>query len=161
MYKLRIPIAALAAILFLTPAAAFAKNYCVNGFPNPSWNLVGIGFKVPAKGTCKAWNGFNPANSDNAPTTGVGCTSSDGTNLSLMITTSDGPGAFIEMDSVSLSLPSASGEVAAQEIGGSEVLSFGPISGIHGQVCTTNNIPAAIARDSTAPVRNGNDSVVK
>ncbi|HUO04709.1 MAG TPA: hypothetical protein VMU16_05880 [Candidatus Binataceae bacterium] len=160
MVKLKRSIAGMAALLFLAPGAAMAKNYCITGFPNADWDLVGIGFKVPAKGACKAWNGFNPANNDNSPTTGVGCTSSDGTNLSLLITTSNEPDAFIESDQITLSLPSASGEYVGQLIISNVVVSFDPTSGIHGQVCTTKTIPAAIQKDS-APARSSNNRLVR
>ena len=82
----------LASILMLavfSPSVALAKNFCVTGFPNSSFVLVGVGFTVPSKGSCKAWLGFNPILGRNNPVSGVGCTSSDGSNLSLNLTTAD------------------------------------------------------------------------
>jgi hypothetical protein len=141
MRQIRSALAGLAVVLILVPSVAQAKNFCINGFPNPSWLLVGKGFVVPGKGVCKAWLGFNPSNGDNAPTNGIGCTSSDGTNLSLNVTTSESSDAFVEIDSISLALPAKTGTVSGQVIESNGVGSY-TASGIVGAVCTTNTIPA-------------------
>jgi len=74
MYKLRTGVVGLVTVLILCPSAAVAKNYCVSGFFNAAYILVGQDFTVPAKGKCKAWIGFNPE-SGNWATAGIGCTS--------------------------------------------------------------------------------------
>jgi len=132
-----------AGLAVFTPRAALAKNYCISGFPNPSWLEVGIQFRIPPKGKCKQWLGFNPADGDNRPVSGIGCTSSDGTNFSAFLTNSDEPGGFIEQDSISLSLPAQTGEYVGQFISGSAVSSFGPTTGISGALCAHSPIPAA------------------
>jgi hypothetical protein len=95
--------------LFLAPAVARARDYCVS-FPTvPSYVLVGRGFTIPKKGQCKLWIGFSPQSDVNQPSTGTGCTSSDGSHLNLSITTGFPEGApFVEFDSIS-SLPEQSG----------------------------------------------------
>jgi hypothetical protein len=154
MRQIRTGLAGLAVVLLLVPSVAQAKNFCISGFPNPNWLLVGKGFVVPGKGVCKAWLGFNPANTNNSPTNGIGCTSSDGTNLSLNVTTSDSEDGFVEIDSISLALPAKTGSVVGQDIGGNSVVSFSASSGITGAVCTTNTIPA-VSGSSASEVLNG------
>lgn len=137
-------------VLALTTSAVLAQAtappqptlYCVSGFPNSAWVLIGLGFKVPPSGKCNAWIGFNPADGDNMPTNGVGCTSSDGSNLTLAITNTDEPGAFQENDAVSLALPAQTGEYVGHFISGSSVTSFGPTTGISGAPCSPTAIPA-------------------
>jgi hypothetical protein len=142
MRRIRKGLAGLVVALLLAPSIAQAKNFCISGFPNPTWLLVGNGFVVPGKGACKAWLGFNPSNGDNAPTNGIGCTSSDGTNLSLNVTTSDSDNGIVEIDSISLALPSKMGTATGQVLKSSGVKSFASAEGIVGAVCTTNTIPA-------------------
>ena len=145
MHKLRAGIAGLVTVLILAQGVALAKgakNYCISGFPNPAYIQVGQGFKIPAPGKCKAFNGFN-AQSSNVPTVGIGCTSSDGTNLSFTLTTGARAGSppFVELDAISLSLPSQTGSVAGQEIFSNGVGTFTG-SAIVGAACSTNTIPA-------------------
>src|ERR1700678_1918225 len=142
MRRIRKGLAGLAVALLLAPSIAQAKNFCISGFPNPTWLLVGNGFVVPGKGACKAWLGFNPSNGDNAPTNGIGCTSSDGTNLSLNVTTSDSVNGLVEIDSISLALPSKMGTATGQVLESNGVKSFSSVKDIVGAVCTTNTIPA-------------------
>jgi hypothetical protein len=142
MRKPKAGIAALAALAALTPGAAFAKNYCLTGFPDSSYKLVGINFKVPGNGKCAQFIGFNPIGA-NWPTSGTACTSSDGTILSFTLTTSGVSAPFFEIDAVTLSLPDQTGKVAGQTITANAVSSFGPTSGISGAACTTSEIPSA------------------
>jgi|SRR5208282_1369066 len=152
MDKLRAGIVGFVTLLMLTPGIVLAKNYCVGGFPNANYILVGLGFTVPAKGTCAAWTGFNKEG--NFPTAGTGCTSSNGSNLSLTLTT--GSKSFVEIDVISLSLPSQIGEVSGQSFAMSLVDSFGPISGISGGACSTKTIPAVTENEAVSP-RPGDD----
>jgi len=161
MHKLRTAIAALVTILILAQGVALAKgakNYCISGFPNTKYIQVGQGFKIPAPGKCKAFNGFNAQNA-NLPTTGLGCTSSDGTNLSFTLTTGAQTGAppFVEIDAISLSLTSQTGSVAGQEMFSNGVFSFTG-SAIVGAACSTNTIPAVAeqgAASTQPPVEGG------
>src|SRR5208283_2985133 len=105
----------------------------------PSYILVGIGFTVPGNGKCKPWAGFIA--SGNFPTAGMGCTSSDGSNLSLTLTSGSEPAEFVEIDVIRLSLPSQTGEDSGQSIASSAVASFS-FSGISGGACSTKTIPA-------------------
>jgi len=154
MRYVRTGLASLAITLILAPGIGQAASFCIKGFPNPSWLLVGKGFTVPAKGVCKPWTGFNPANGSNDPTNGVGCTSSDGSNLSLNVTTSDEPLGFVEIDSISLSLPSKTGAVVGQDIGSNSVSSY-TASGITGAACSNNTIPAVATESVATPALTG------
>jgi hypothetical protein len=152
MYKLRAGIAGFVTLLILTPGVVLAKNYCIGGFGNPDFVFVGIGFKVPAKGKCTPWTGF-VALGANLQTAGVGCTSSDGSNLSLTLTTGDQPQGWAEIDAISLSLPSQTGEDSGQYIASSSVSSYLD-TGIVGAACSTNTIPA-VTQGGAAPDRKG------
>jgi len=152
MYKLRAGIAGFVTLLILTPSVVLAKNYCISGFPNPSYILVGIGFTVPGKAKCKPWAGFNVEG--NYPTSGMGCTSSDGSNLSLTLTSGNQVGGWVEIDVLSLSLPSQTGDEAGQVLQSSAVDSFSA-TGISGGACTTKTIPA-VTEEGAAAARPGN-----
>ncbi len=111
--RLSVAIGLAAAGLFLAPSFSHASDYCIS-FPSaPSFVVVGKGFTIPGKGQCKAWLGFSPEDGENSPSSGVGCTSSDGSHLSLTFTTafpqeSIGGDAH-EEDQMSLALPSQTG----------------------------------------------------
>jgi hypothetical protein len=147
MRKPKAGIAAVAALAALAPGAASAKNYCLTGFPDPSYSLVGINFKVPGSGKCTQFIGFNPETA-NWPTSGTACTSSDGTTLSFTLTTSGVSAPFFEIDAVTLSLPDQTGEVAGQTITADAVSSFGPSTGIVGAACSTSKIPSGADDDA-------------
>src|SRR5271157_3717556 len=134
MHKIKTAIIGFASLSVLTPGAALAasaKNYCLTGFPDASYKLVGLNFKVPGNGKCVQFVGFNPIGA-NWPTSGTACTSSDGTTLSFTLTTSGVSAPFFEIDAVTLSLPEQTGQVAGQTITANAVRSFGPSSGIVG-----------------------------
>lgn len=151
MRKAKTGIAALAAIAALAPGVASAKNYCLTGFPDSSYTLVGINFKVPGDGKCTQFIGFNPETA-NWPTSGTACTSSDGKTLSFTLTTSGVSAPFFEIDAVTLSLPEQAGDVAGQTITANAVSSFTG-SGVVGSACSTSSIPSGTDDDaeSTAP----------
>ena len=108
MYRTRL-LAALVGlgILLSLPAACLAKDYCLN---LSGTQLIGIGFTVPKKNSCKPWVGFGFVFSGNSPSSGTGCTSQDGSTLSLTITTSEPEfGGATFFDSAVLSLPAQTG----------------------------------------------------
>ncbi|HUN59855.1 MAG TPA: hypothetical protein VMU41_17240 [Candidatus Binataceae bacterium] len=159
MHKLKTAIITIASLSIVAPGVALAaKNYCISGFPDPSYKLVGLNFKIPGKGKCTPFNGFN-SEPDNAdwPTSGTACTSSDGTTLSFTLTTSGVSAPFFEIDAVTLSLPDQTGSVAGQTITGDAVSSFGPTTGISGGTCTTSDIPSG-SSDETETVSPDNDA---
>lgn len=53
MRQIRTGLAGLAVVLLVVPSVAQAKNFCISGFPNPNWLLVGKGFVVPGKGSAR------------------------------------------------------------------------------------------------------------
>ena len=152
MTRLRAGLLGLVAIFISAQGVALAKNYCISGFPNSNpYILVGVGFTVPAKGTCKAWTGLTTQNSFNSPSAGAGCTSSDGKELSLTITTSVPQNAgHIEIDSITLSLPTQTGESNSTNIKGGVVTSFSA-SGISGGTCTGKFTIPATTESEEAP----------
>jgi hypothetical protein len=155
MHNMRRWLSITIALMTFAPGAALAKNYCISGFPNTSYVLVGKAFTVPPKGACKAFLGFNPVISTNFPVTGVACTSSDGKNVSFTLTSSDEVTGLVEIDSISLALPSATGSVVGQDLQANAVTSY-TASGITGAACTTNTIPEAAAETSaSAPTGSG------
>jgi hypothetical protein len=153
MYKLRAGIAGFVTLLVLTPGVVHAKpkNYCISGFPNSAYIPEGQGFSVPGKGKCKAFIGFNQEG--NFPVTGSGCTSSDGSNLSLTITTGSEADGFAETDTISLSLPAQTGAVVGQILDDSAEASFGP-SDVTGGTCSGVAIPA-VTQGAAASSRRG------
>jgi hypothetical protein len=150
MGRLRAGLVGFAAILVFAPGVAGAKNYCISGFPNGTFVLVGVGFTVPSKGTCKTWTGLTTQNDLNSPSAGTGCTSSNGTELSLTITTSVPQNAgHIEIDSITLSLPKQTGGTNSTNIKTGVVTSFSG-SGITGGACTSSlTIPASAATEES------------
>jgi len=108
---------ALVGLFALTPAAR--ADYCLTDLTTPTHILVGRAFVVPAKGACKPFNGFTPALGQNSPTIGTGCKSSDGSHLNFTLTTSQPENnGFVEIDSISLTLPAQSGTSFATYISG-------------------------------------------
>jgi hypothetical protein len=140
MIRLKLVVSPILLALALAPSVASAKNFCVTGFSNSGFVLVGKAFTVPPKGACKAWLGFNPILGKNNPVTGIGCTSSDGSNLSLNLTTAES--GLVEINNISLSLPSLTGTFGGQILSGGGVNSVSG-SGLTGGTCTNNTIPAS------------------
>jgi hypothetical protein len=92
-------------LLAVAPALAFAgpipKDYCIYfTAATVPYTQVGELFFIPSKGVCVPWIGFTPQNDLNSPSTGVGCTSSDGSQFTLTLTTLEA-GTYI-FDSVTL-----------------------------------------------------------
>ncbi|HVN64430.1 MAG TPA: hypothetical protein VMT58_07315, partial [Candidatus Binataceae bacterium] len=95
----------------------------------------------------------------NFPTSGSGCTSSDGTVLALTLTTGFESEGFVEIDTVSLSLPSLTGEVVGQILESTGLDTFGPDTGVTGGVCGTTPI-AAVTHGEAAPAARSGDGKV-
>jgi hypothetical protein len=136
-YKSLTRTVALVAILVVAPSVSRAGDYCLT-FPNePSFTLVGRGFTIPPKGKCKAWIGFSSQDNSNNPSTGTGCTSSDGSNLSIGITTMEGD--IVLFDSASMALPAQTGTDDETAVDGGSV--SGPVNGAQCKP-SSNPIPA-------------------
>ena len=137
-------IAGMAALLM--SGVAQASDYCIT-FPSaPNFELVGRGFTIPGKGTCGAWIGFTPEGSFNSPSAGTGCTSSNGSHLSLTITTSapEHNGNII-IDSITLSLPGATGTDNEAQIVVGVTGSIPAAAADSGKCKSVIKIPAAIS----------------
>lgn len=139
MHKVRVGLAATVVALLLLPQIASAKNYCIGGFPNTAYILLGAGFKIPPKGSCRAWIGFNKQG--HSASSGTACTASDGSDVNFSITTGTESGGFAEIDAINLSLPSQTGSVTGQEIEGDGVNTFSA-TGITGSVCGKFSVPS-------------------
>jgi len=76
------------------PAYSFAtEHYCIatdGGFGHGGTTFIATGFAVPAEGACAPWAGFTKAESTVVLTTfGTGCLSSDGTTLTVSVSSAD------------------------------------------------------------------------
>ena len=147
MSRLRAVMAGVATILLLAPGLASAKNFCITGFPNSSYIMLGQGFTVPKKGKCKVWIGF--VEEPLIASTGTGCTSTDGTELTLSIISSTSTG-FSEVDGIALSLPSLTGSDDVQVTESSSTLSD-LLTGITGAVCGNTAVPSVATSLPAAP----------
>lgn len=154
MSYLRRAMVGVLAVVALSPSVVWAKNFCVAGFPNGNFVLVGEGFTAPGKGSCKAWLGFNPILGRNNPVSGVGCTSSDGSNLSLNLTIAES--SLVEIMNISITLSSHTGTFGGQIMTNNGVTSVSG-SGLTGAACNTKTIPAA--EDTEADQAGGGASV--
>jgi hypothetical protein len=153
--RLRAVLGIAAAGLFLAPALSSATDYCIT-FPVSGFVVVGRGFAVPAKGQCKPWNGFSAQGGINSPSTGVGCTSSDGShfNLTFITTFPQGPTAtFFEEDQMSLALPTQTGNDSFTTFSGGSVSSGGPATA-NGAKCSKVAIPADVEPGPTSALGN-------
>jgi hypothetical protein len=76
------------------PAYSFAtEHYCIStagGFGHGGTTFIATGFAVPAEGACAPWAGFTKTASTVVLTTsGTGCLSSDGTVLTVSVSSAD------------------------------------------------------------------------
>src|ERR1700730_15075200 len=111
MKHIRILASFAAFALFLVTGSARA-DYCLSFTAFPTDFFVGQGFALPAKGKCKAFNGFAllPAIGGNNPIDGTGCVSADGSHLSFTVTYTEPENAGgIFTDSATLTLPAQTG----------------------------------------------------
>ena len=80
-------------LALLIPACGFASNYCIatnGGWPSGGTTFIGPSFAIPAEGKCAAWLGFTKTASTVVLTTsGTGCLSSDGTALTVAVSSAD------------------------------------------------------------------------
>jgi hypothetical protein len=129
----------------IAPTASWAADYCVT-FPTvPDYVLVGRGFIIPLKGKCRTWTGFALQSGSNSPTSGTGCTSSDGSNLTLGLTTMQGTAVIF--DAVSLALPSQAGSDNENAVNGVPVSAAA--TGAHCTVAS-HPIPAVTSEQTSA-----------
>lgn len=139
------------AVLFVLPAASFAKNkdYCVTV---GSTQLIGKGFSIPAKNSCKSWVGFAFTFQGNSASSGSGCTAADGSTFNLTITTSEAEQAgAVFIDSVTLALPAQTGTDNETYVSGPTTTAFSAT----GAPCKGVTIPDVVtgpSEDSTAGV---------
>lgn len=154
--KIRATIA-LATLLMAAPAAAQPRavkysDYCLT-FPGFNYTLIGKGFVPPARGYCRAWIGFSPLGGFDAPSSGAGCLSSDGTKLSFTITTSFNYVTLI--DAIALDMPTQTGQDEEQGLQGGQVF-FGS-AGAQGAACkpSLNAIPNVATQDAEKPHLDG------
>ena len=92
MFRLKPQLSLLLALLI--PVSGFAaSNVCIatnGGFGHGGTTFVGPGFAVPLGGKCAPWNGFTKTASTVILTTyGTGCLSSDGTALTVAVSSAD------------------------------------------------------------------------
>jgi hypothetical protein len=142
----------------IAPTAwAAPGDYCVT-FPSvPDYILVGRGFIIPPKGKCKTWTGFALQSGINSPTSGPGCTSSDGTNVTLGLTTMlqvTTATTSVIFDAVSLSLPSQSGTDNENAVNGIGSQVSVAATGAHCAV-GSHPIPAVASEQTSDPARIG------
>ena len=146
-FKMRLLlVAALASgTCLISRGIACASNaYCVSGFPNSSYILVGEGFTIPGPNKCKAFIGFNAEGGSSV--SGTGCTTLDGF---LVLATTNGSikNSFVEFDNISLSLPSQTGDW--EDEGLQNGSSFhGTASGISGGKCFVTSTDVIITSPS-------------
>ena len=78
----------------IAPMPSFASGpYCIavnGGFGDGGTTFVGSGFAVPGEGKCTPWSGFTKTASTVVLTTsGTGCLSSDGKELTVSVSSAD------------------------------------------------------------------------
>jgi len=136
---------AFAAIIIAGSGVAQA-DYCLN-IESGVFIIIGRGFKIPAKGQCKSWVGFSAQNSHNEPSSGTGCTASDGSTLNFtVITTFPESGGGFEQDSITLALPSQTGTDTATFVDGSGTA--GLSVSVAGSKCKGTAVPSAVGAPS-------------
>jgi hypothetical protein len=72
-----------------TPSPARAADVCIFLGGSPDWVLKG--FSVPGKGKCKSVNGYNIGLGQPNTAVGNACTSTDGSHVTLQLTTAAAP----------------------------------------------------------------------
>jgi hypothetical protein len=81
-------------LALIAPSYGFAtEHYCIStagGFGHGGTTFIATGFAVPAEGACAPWSGFTKTASTVVLTTfGTGCLSSDGTKLTVSVSSAD------------------------------------------------------------------------
>jgi hypothetical protein len=152
---------AIVASVALAPGVSWALDYCFEFPAAPTAYIqIGVGFKIPGAGECKNWVGFTPQNDANSPSAGTGCTSSDGSNFTLNLTTQEA--GFLIFDSISVPLPArkrgGTTGTSTEEISQNQpgIDAFAPFSvPVNGMKCIarSNPIPGgAAAQDASMEV---------
>src|SRR5262245_15888319 len=95
-------------------SVARAADFCVSANGNPDL-LVGKKFKVPGRGTCKPFFGFQMG-AASIPVTGQGCTNDSNTTLTLELLSMQG-GQGVTTYLITLSLPSMGGSLDTCHLG--------------------------------------------
>ncbi|MGA8067869.1 MAG: hypothetical protein WCA47_11090, partial [Terriglobales bacterium] len=116
-------------VVLLTPVCGFASNYCIatnGGFGPPSFGTTFIepSFAIPAAGKCAVWVGFTKtASTVVLMSSGQGCLSTDGTVLTVAVSSQDPSffGTNYESDYIQLSRSKPSGPFTS----GSDMGAFG------------------------------------
>jgi hypothetical protein len=143
----------LAILVLATAGVSQAGDYCITFDGISGVAVVGRGFTIPAKGKCKVWTGFTGGSlvTQNIPSGGAGCTSSDKSHLSLTYTISNPEaGGFVVIDSVTLSLPAQTGTDVETTITGGSTPTSNSFA-VTGSNCTSQHIPVpAVATESPA-----------
>jgi hypothetical protein len=92
MFRVKSQLCLLLALLIPAPGFA-ASNLCIatnGGFGHGGTTFVGPGLAVPAEGKCIPWRGFTKTATTVILTTyGTGCLSSDGTALTVAVSSAD------------------------------------------------------------------------
>src|SRR5262245_24529416 len=134
------------ALGMIVPICSNADNFCVKvngGFGNGGSSFVGKGFAVPAAGLCRAWTGYlKTASSVIANSSGRGCASKGGKEVTLTLLSTDPPflgSGVVAVDHIRLCPGGTSGCPIG---GGQDQGTFGGPAAK--QTCTTNllNLPA-------------------
>jgi hypothetical protein len=77
----------------IAPVYSYAANYCIavsGGFGGGGTSFIGIGFALPAAGSCIPWAGFTKtASTVVLTTTGTGCVSTNGNVLTVSVFNTD------------------------------------------------------------------------
>jgi hypothetical protein len=138
--------------ILVSATGVLHADYCLSVPSDTTYVLVGRGFTPPLKGGCKAFVGFNSDDDDNAPTTGIACTSSAGTTLNFTLTTSfpEDAGHYIYFDTITLSLPSPlhSGTDEYTELEGSTI--YTATFAIVGATCSGTKLPGVTTEGGAA-----------
>jgi hypothetical protein len=96
---IRVAIGTLLALVLSGATAQAGGDFCITETGGGAFTFVATKFKVPSHGKCTPWVGFVSSIGDAFPTTGMGCTASDSSEVSISITTApiDGSGdSFVD-----------------------------------------------------------------
>ena len=123
-------------LALFAPVCSFAAeaHYCIavdGGFGHGGTTFIGSGFAVPSEGNCIPWVGFTKtASTVILTTTGTGCLSSDGKELTVSVSNADpsyfgsGPQAdYITLSRTETSKPFGKGEDIGAFTGSAEEIS--------------------------------------
>jgi hypothetical protein len=138
----------------VTWAKGNGRNFCVSFTTAPGAEIVGTTFQVPPAGKCKIFQGYfvSGTSATNAPSVGMGCTSSNKSSVSLTINTSfpEEDGRTLT-DSITLALPALTGTDI--EDGVASGAAFGPNSwDVSGGSCRGVPVPNSAGAFRGSPV---------